>query len=88
MKNSRNTKFDKRLGEAKRSSRPVEKREIPREVDENVISGRNAVKELLSSGRDIEKIYIQSGEREGSVNLLIGLASERKINIIETEIRS
>jgi 23S rRNA (guanosine2251-2'-O)-methyltransferase len=55
-----------------------------RPVDENVISGRNAVRELLSTGRDIEKIYIQSGEREGSVNLLIGMASERKINIIET----
>ena len=54
-------------------------------VDENVISGRNAVKELLNSGRDIEKIYIQSGEREGSVNLLIGQASERKINIIEAD---
>lgn len=52
-------------------------------VDENIISGRNAVRELLASGRDIEKIYIQTGEREGSVNLLIGMASERKINIIE-----
>ncbi len=60
----------------------LEREEHP--VDENVISGRNAVRELLSTGRDIEKIYIQSGEREGSVNLLIGMASERKINIIET----
>ena len=53
-------------------------------MDENVISGRNAVRELLSTGRDIEKIYIQAGEREGSVNLLIGMATERKIKIIET----
>ncbi len=57
----------------------------PREVDENVVSGRNAVKELLSSGRDIEKLYIQSGEREGSVNLILGIASERKIPIIEAD---
>ncbi len=48
-----------------------------------LISGRNAVKELLASGRDIEKIYIQTGEREGSVNLLIGQASERRIQISE-----
>ena len=55
------------------------------EPDENIIYGRNAVKELLASGRDIDKLFIQSGEREGSVNLLIGQASERKIPIIETE---
>ena len=55
------------------------------ELDENVVIGRNAVKELLSSGRDIEKFYVQSGEREGSVNLLLGIASERKIPIMEVD---
>ncbi len=55
------------------------------EPDENVIFGRNAVKELLSSGRDIEKIFIQSGDREGSVNLLLGIASERKLPIHEVD---
>ncbi len=55
------------------------------EKNECIISGRNAVKELLSTGRDIEKIYVQSGEREGSVNLLIGIASERKIPIVECD---
>ncbi len=56
-----------------------------READECVVSGRNAVKELLSSGRDIEKIFVQAGEREGSINLLIGMAAERKIQIRETD---
>lgn len=56
-----------------------------RRVDENVVSGRNAVKELLSSGRDVEKMYIQSGEREGSLNLLLGIASERKIPISQVD---
>ena len=55
------------------------------EMDECTVFGRNAVKELLASGRDIEKLYIQSGDREGSVNLLIGIASERKIPIVEVE---
>lgn len=55
------------------------------EPDENVIFGRNAVKELLASGRDIEKLFIQTGDREGSVNLLIGIASERRIPIIEAD---
>ncbi|MBO5009968.1 MAG: 23S rRNA (guanosine(2251)-2'-O)-methyltransferase RlmB [Clostridia bacterium] len=66
-------------GRDRRDSRPQ------REVDENVVSGRNAVKELLSGGRDIEKMYVQSGEREGSLNLLLGIASERKIPIALVE---
>ena len=63
------------------------RREPPRELDENIVSGRNAVRELLSGGRDIEKIYVQTGEREGSINLLIGIASERKIRIEEADRR-
>ena len=55
------------------------------EPNENIICGRNAVKELLASGSDIEKLYIQSGDREGSVNLLLGIASERKIPIMEVD---
>ena len=42
-----------------------------------MIVGRNAVRELLSSGRDIEKLYITSSDREGSINQLIGIAAER-----------
>jgi len=54
-------------------------------INESVVSGRNAVKELLSSGRDIDKIYVQRGEREGSVRMLVGKANERKIPVIEVE---
>ena len=91
MENKRkNTRFNKNA--PRRSDSRIEKRrerdfssEENRELDECIISGRNAVKELLATGRDIEKIYVQSGEREGSVNLLIGIASERRIPIIETD---
>lgn len=55
------------------------------EINTAVVSGRNAVKELLASGRDIDKIYIQKGEREGSVVMLVAKASERRIPIIEVE---
>ena len=54
-------------------------------ICESVVSGRNAVKELLACGRDIDKIYVQKGEREGSVRMLIGRAHERKIPVIEAE---
>lgn len=55
------------------------------ELPEGLVVGRNAVKELLSGGQDIEKIYIQSGKREGSVNVLLGIASERKLPIVELD---
>ena len=52
-------------------------------LDENTVVGRNAVKELLSGTRDIEKIYITEGDKEGSINVLIGIAGERGIPILE-----
>ena len=59
------------------------------EVDEVnndcLVVGRNAVRELLAGGRDIEKIYVQSGEREGSINQLIAEAAERRIPFIELD---
>ncbi len=64
------------------------RREQPREelpADENTVYGRNAVRELLSCGRDIEKLYITSGEREGSINQLLGIAAERGIPITECD---
>lgn len=55
------------------------------EPDENTVYGRNSVKELLESGRDIEKLYVTNGEREGSINLILGIAAERGIPIIESD---
>jgi 23S rRNA (guanosine2251-2'-O)-methyltransferase len=63
-----------------------EKNERPEiEQNENMISGRNAVKELLSSGRDIDKIFVASGDRNGSISVLVAEAIERKIPVIETD---
>ena len=66
-------------------SRPRQREELERELDENTIIGRNAVRELLQSGRDVEKLYITSAEKEGSINQLIGIASERGVPIVECE---
>ena len=71
--------------ERKSFSQHSQPREEYTEVREGLAVGRNAVKELLADGRDVEKIYIQRGEREGSINLLVGIASERKIPIIELD---
>lgn len=58
----------------------------PKEESENgAVVGRNAVRELLRSGRDIDKIFVQRGEREGSIVALVAEAVERKIPVIESE---
>ena len=54
-------------------------------VGEGLVIGRNAVRELLKSGRDIDKIFVQRGEREGSIVVLVAEAIERHIPVIETD---
>lgn len=51
----------------------------------NRIEGRNPVIEALKSGRTIDKIFIQSGEKNGSVKKIIALAREKKIVITEVD---
>lgn len=49
------------------------------------IIGRNAVAELLKSGRDVNKIYIKRGERTGSITTIAAEAINRGIPIAEVE---
>ena len=67
------------------SRRDFERQRPSEELDETVVIGRNAVRELLMGGRDVDKLYITSGEREGSINQLLGIASERGIPITECD---
>ena len=55
------------------------------EIIQDQVEGRNSVIELLESGRDINKIFIQSGEKHGSINKIIAMAKERKILITEVD---
>lgn len=86
MEHKNNRKRYPKHGDKPNGSRGDIRRDSFREEPaENVIFGRNAVKELFASGRDVEKVYIQYGDREGSVNLLLGIAAERKLPIHEVE---
>ena len=49
------------------------------------VPGRNAVRELLKSGRAVEKIFVQKGEREGSITVLAAEALKKGIPLIEVE---
>lgn len=55
------------------------KKENENEIDQ--VEGRNSVLELLESGKDINKIYIENGEKTGSINKIIAIAKENKILI-------
>ena len=58
-----------------------------KEIEEynDQVEGRNAVKELLNSGKDINKIFVAKGEKHGSIFEIIAKAKERKIIINEIE---
>ena len=77
----RGRKFEKEAPRHKRPQAETEpkRREEPRELPDDVLVGRNAVTEALKSGRGINKLWIASGDREGSVAEIAALAKERGI---------
>ena len=80
MKNNKKTNYKK---EYKRQDN--EKQEEPRFDDQ--VEGRNSVLELLESGKDINKIFITSGEKHGSINKIIAMAKEKRSIIVEKDKR-
>ena len=76
-KNDSHKKYDPSKGASQRTE--------PEEMNEGLVIGRNAVRELLKSGRAIDKILVQKGEREGSIVVLVAEAIERHIPIVESD---
>lgn len=54
---------------------------------EDIIAGRNAVSEALRSGRNIDAIYVQRGNKHGSVTAIIAKAKDKGIIVKEADIR-
>lgn len=82
-KNFKGKRNDKRQNEDRRQFEDVELEE----KSEGVVVGRNAVKELLACGRPVDKIFVASGDREGSIVVLVAEAISRGIPVVETERR-
>lgn len=59
--------------------------EVEETEETGLVIGRNAVRELLKSEREIDKILVQKGEREGSIVVLVAMAIEKGIPVIETD---
>lgn len=49
------------------------------------VEGRNSVLELLESGKDINKIFVSRGDKQGSINKIIGKARDNKVVIVEVD---
>lgn len=50
-----------------------------------LVIGRNAVRELLKSGRAVDKLLVSKGDREGSIVVLVAQAIERGIPVVEVD---
>lgn len=68
----------------------TELQNMPKEENiqnDNLIIGRNAVIELLKSGREVENVLVAKGEREGSINRIIAMCKERRIVVKQVDRR-
>lgn len=57
----------------------------PYEPPENLLSGRNPIREAIKSGRDIEKLLVARGDLSGTAKEIIAMAREAHIPIQTVE---
>ena len=70
-------------GQMNKKGQISQKETSPTDHPIDQVEGRNSVLELLESDRDINKIFVQTGEKHGSINKIIALAKEKKVLINE-----
>lgn len=89
MKNNKfknnNRKNEYHVEKAKRHNGKGNNLPKQEKIYDDIVEGRNPVLELLESGKDINKIFVQSGERNGSINKIIAKAKEKRIVLVETQ---
>lgn len=56
-----------------------------KENDSGLIVGRNAVRELMRSGRPVDKLFVSG--REGSITMLVAEAKKRGIPVVDADIQ-
>ncbi len=78
-------KLDKKIKELKENNRKIEATIGSQDEDSSKVEGRNAVIELLKSNREINKIFIAKGERQGSINDIIKLCKDKGIVFQEVD---
>jgi len=85
-KNKQDNSYGKRDGDRRERYGKYSPAEIEKETEgTGLVIGRNAVRELLKSDREIDKLLVQRGEREGSIVVLVAMAVEKGIPVVETD---
>ena len=59
--------------------------EVKEKVYDDIVEGRNPVLELIEAEKDINKIFVQAGERNGSITKIIAKAKEKRIVMVEVQ---
>lgn len=54
-------------------------------INENMLCGRNPIREAMKAGRDIEKLLVAKGELSGSAREIVMMAKERRVPVQEVE---
>ena len=88
MKNNKvNKKKDNKLYTSNFKNKNKSNKEIEKKNNsfDDQVEGRNSVLELLESGKDINKIFVARGEKQGSINKIIGKARDNKVVIVEVD---
>lgn len=94
MSNTGRFDQNRRTNHFRKPARPQqnEERELSaaseqQEAPENLVVGRNAVREVLRAGRDIEKLMVAKGDLGGSMRELIALAKDKNVIVHEVDRR-
>lgn len=82
-KNNRNDKYNNKPRRDKE-----EKKEKPERVErDDLIIGRNAVREALKADRPAECLMVQKGDRKGAVAPLVAQCLDKKIPVKEVDVK-
>lgn len=65
----------------KPAPRPAFQQEDAYMPPENLLSGRNPIREAIKSGRDIEKLLVAKGDLSGTAKEIVAMARERHIPV-------
>ncbi len=79
--------YDKKPSDSKPRERfdAADLEDTPDAESAGLVIGRNAVRELLRSGRTVDKLLVRRGDREGSIVVLVAEAVEHDIPVVEVD---
>ena len=94
--NSKNNRQDEKRFSNKNNNRKAEQKQFhikenkktqekPERNFDDQVEGRNSILELLEAEKDINKIFVTRGEKQGSINKIIGRAKGKGIVLVEVD---